>query len=229
MSTSQPHEALFSAPVHRTMRWVWGVFLGFFLVAVIDVVVTALFSEGRSGNPPRLAALWIAAPLLAVWFGIFHFFFRQKPLWGSPEGIEIGRGKSARRVPWSLVSPPEWTWYSFRAPGALRVAFVEIDGQKKRRVYFYASEWSVTNLCRMRDAALARERDAEAPPVVLPPPAAIEFPFAFIPLVIALAALAAVLGAVLRADSAAIAAAVIAVVVFAMVILRAAFSKPPRV
>jgi len=228
MSKPDAHEPLFSAPVHRAMKWLWGIFLAFFLVALIDVALTVVFRQGRAPNLGSLSALWVVTPLLAVWFGIFHFFFRQKTVWGSAVELEVGRGKGARHVPWSRVSRPEWTWYSFRAPGALRVAFIEIQGEGGGRVYFYADESSMTKLCRMRDGALASVRAEQAPTDAVSPPAAIEFPFAFIPLVVALVAVAGLLGVVLRADNALVSVLSIAVVVVATVILVVAFSKPPR-
>jgi hypothetical protein len=202
--------------------------LGLFLIGMLEVAATVLFRAAASEDPASLSGLWVLAPLLGVWFGLFHFFFRQKAVWGSPEGLEVGGGKSARRIQWSSVSQPEWTWFSFQAPAALGVAFVEIAG-KGERIFFYANGECVTKLCRMRDAALTFGRSEHGPSDGPEPPARPTFPFAFIPVVVALVALASLLGAGLRMGHAVLGIGLVAVaVVVIVVVIVFAFSKPPR-
>jgi len=203
--------------------------LGFFLIGMLEVAATLLFRAGAAADPASLSGLWILAPPLVVWLGLFHFFFRQKAVWGSPEGLEVGGGKSARRIHWSSVSEPEWTWFSFQAPAALGVAFVEIAG-KGERIFFYANQECVTKLCRMRDTALPFGRSEHRPSDGPEPPTRPTFPFAFIPVVVALIALASLLGAGLRKGHPVLAVGLLAVaVVVSVVVVVFTFSKrPPR-
>jgi hypothetical protein len=113
------------------------------------VEVAAQVIRGARADASSLAGLWALLPPLFLGFLVLRFVFRQQPIWGSMEGLRVGEGRRSRRIPWSKVGPPEWAWYSFQAPGSLRVASIEVEGEP-RRIFFYADDDSFERLSSWR-------------------------------------------------------------------------------
>src|SRR5712691_8192517 len=118
MPAMSPRQSLYSAATHRAMGWAWGALLALFLIGLIEVAASVAGRAMAAADWGALSGLWVFAPMLAVWLALARFFFRQQPIWGSVDGLEVGRGRRSRRIPWSKVGPPEWTWFSFDAPGS---------------------------------------------------------------------------------------------------------------
>jgi len=156
MSSSSTRQALYSTATHRAMRWAWGSFLALFLFGMIEVAAKVISKAVGTADGRGLSGLWALAPVLLVWLGLASFFFRQQPIWGSADGLEVGRGRRSRLIPWSKVSPPEWAWFSFDAPGSLRIAYVEITDEG--RIFIYADDDSLEKLSLLRNDALASRR-----------------------------------------------------------------------
>jgi hypothetical protein len=142
----------------------------------------------------------------------------------------VGSGRQSRRIPWREVGRPEWAWYSFDAPGSLRIAYVDIaEGEK--RIYYWADDDSVERLLRMREEALTsrptQAKEVEVPAENASPqrPARPPFPYAFVPLVLALVAVVNLLVVMLQGGHAAGAATFVVILI---VILTLVFALRAR-
>jgi len=174
------------------MRWAWGSFLALLLIGMTEVAARVISKAVAAADWRVLSGLWALAPVLVVWLGLARFVFRQQPIWGSADGLEVGSGRRSRLIPWSKVGPPEWAWFSFDVPGSLRIAYVEI--RDEGRIFIYANDDSLQKLSLLRNEALASgrttaravENDAEHADRLHPERPT--FPFAFIPLVLVLVA-----------------------------------------
>jgi hypothetical protein len=228
MSANTSRQPLFSVATHRAMRGAWGLLLTLGLVGMLEVAVAVIRHTLAAADARPLSGLWVLALMLVGWLAVARFFFRQQPMWGTIEGLEVGSGRRVRHIPWSKVGSPEWAWYSFDAPGSLRIAYVEIADAGKR-IYFWADAESVERLAVLRERAVGAGRaetnavEGDVEPVG-PRSAGPTFPYAFVPLVLALVIVGNLLVAILRGGHAAIAATFI-VAVAAVVTLVLAFRR----
>jgi hypothetical protein len=229
MKSSSARQAVYSTATHRAMRWAWGSFLALLLIGLIEVAARVISKAVAAADWRALSGLWALAPVLVVWLGLARFFFRQQPIWGSADGLEVGSGRRSRLIPWSKVGPPEWAWFSFDVPGSLRIAYVQITDEG--RIFLYADDDSLEKLSLLRSEALASGRtkakaapgDAERADRLRPERPA--FPLAFIPLVLVLVAVVNIVMMLVQTAHAVLAVTllVITVVITALVF---AFRKP---
>jgi hypothetical protein len=164
--------------------------VGFFSIGLGAMAAKVIRTAFATADWRALSSLLALSIPLALALVVLRFFFRQQPIWGSPEGLVVGTGRRARQIPWSKIGPPEWAWYAFDTPTSLSVAFVEVDGEA-RRVFFYASDESIERLSSLREQAVAPVR-SEAMSGVTSAPAERRgatrpaYPFLVFPVVIAL-------------------------------------------
>jgi len=211
--------------MHRETRWGSACMVAFFSIglgAVAASVIRTALAAGDWGALSGLAALTL--PLVGA-LVILRFFFRQQPIWGSTEGLEVGTGRRARRIPWSRIGQPEWAWYAFDTPGSLRVASVDVDGET-RCVFFYANDESIERLSSLREEAVAPARSKTMSEVTSAPDERLRttrptFPFLVFPVMIALIVVVNAVLLMLQAGHALLAIALLVAVVATIVLVLA--------